>query len=184
MKIRLNFKMPSGLYERIPPEERFWNFIDKNGRDNETLPAYKYLTRCWAWTLKKDKDGYGNFWYNRKNIKAHRFSYHLHHPLTMNMNDIKMFVCHRCDNPECCNPEHLFLGTHADNNRDRDEKGRRKIIKGEQNNFAKLTETQVREIREKYAEGVVTQQKLGDEYGVCQAAIWQIITRKVWKHVN
>lgn len=114
--------MPSGIYERkfknkgrpkLDLLERFWGFV-------EMIPFHS----CWEWTGPKSgsRKGryYGYFKINKKNIKAHRFSYELHKgkiPETI-------LVCHSCDNPGCCNPDHLFLGTHADNMRDCANKGR------------------------------------------------------------
>ena len=75
---------------------------------------------CWNWTASKDRDGYGETSIRGKNIRAHRAAWLLHtgeHPG-------RMLVCHKCDNPSCVNPDHLFLGTALDNNRDRHRKGR------------------------------------------------------------
>lgn len=180
-KIRLNFKMPRGVAQ--PPEERVWNFINKIGRDNETLPEYQHLTRCWAWKGYKNIKGYGQLSVDGKIMPAHRFSYQLHHPLTTHVNDTKMCVCHRCDNTECCNPEHLRLGTQTENMRDMYEKGRGNQPKGEKQHLSKLTEKHVLEIRAKYSNEKITKQKLADEYGVGHTLIGFIINRKNWKHI-
>jgi len=172
--------MPSGVAQ--PAEERFWLYVDKNGRDNETLPAYQHLTRCWSWTGNKCH-GYGRFRIDDKLIFSHRFSYELYHPLTIDLNDIDLCILHKCDNTECSNPEHLRLGTHTENMRDRNEKGRGYIAKGEGNGNSKLTDTQVKEIRDKYAKGGATYKKLADEYKVDKTTIERIITRITWKHI-
>lgn len=77
-------------------------------------------TGCWEWTAGKNSDGYGNFNYNKKTIRAHRASYLMH------KGEIPkgIMVCHHCDNPPCVNPEHLFLGTAKDNDQDSRTKGR------------------------------------------------------------
>jgi hypothetical protein len=174
--------MPRGVYERIPAEVRFWNFIKKEGRINEDLPEYQHLSRCWKWSGGYGRRGYGRFQGNDcKLLPAHRFSYYLHHPLNEFIENIEFFVCHSCDNPECCNPEHLFLGTHIENMRDRDEKGRGGQPNGEKNGQAKLNENQVKEIREKYTKkNKLTYKQLGKEYGVHPKTIQRIIKHKNW----
>lgn len=78
------------------------------------------LSGCWNWIWKKDKDGYGLFHARPNHQKAHRFSYELHKGSI----PPNMLVCHTCDNPSCVNPEHLWVGTVLDNNRDKENKGR------------------------------------------------------------
>jgi hypothetical protein len=90
-----------------------------------------------------------------------------------------MIICHRCDNPPCVRPEHLFLGTQADNQRDRKRKGR--SGRGEKNGRAKLTARAVREIRARYARGDVSQAALGAEYGVSQPAIGFVVRGEHWR---
>jgi HNH endonuclease len=91
-----------------------------------------------------------------------------------------MFVCHRCDNPPCCNPSHLFLGSPKDNLDDMYRKGRQRNLVGEQRAFAKLTQTQVLEIRARYASGE-KQRDLASEFNVRQPRISKIVTRKAWR---
>jgi hypothetical protein len=75
---------------------------------------------CWEWVGSVNKAGYGSIYVDGKNVRAHRYSYLLHYgPF-----DGNLFVCHKCDNPKCVNPEHLFLGTCLDNTRDSVRKGR------------------------------------------------------------
>ncbi len=108
---------------------------------------------CWKWTAAKNK-GYGQLSgkRNKAPFKAHRISWLIH------FGEIKsnQEVCHRCDNPECTNPDHLFLGTHKENMIDAYKKGRLNLYHhgcGEDNNAAKLTNEQVKQIREEYANG-------------------------------
>lgn len=136
---------------------------------------------CWVWLKCKDKNGYGVFYDGKKNIKAHRYSYELY------VNKIRKGLCclHKCDNPSCVNPEHLFLGTMQDNMADKMSKGRHKTnaTKGSKNPFAKLTEKQVLEIRQKFSTGKYTKEGLGIEYKVSSTTIRNIIIKKKWKHI-
>lgn len=147
-------------------EERFWKFVDKKG-DAE----------CWNWVGKKGH-GYGRFWYNGKTIRAHRFSYEL---FFGNVPDC-LFVLHKCDNPGCVNPDHLFLGTLLDNSRDMIAKGRGGDQKGEKNPAAKLTMKDVLEIRSLYASGNFTQKQIAQKYNIALSTANQIIIGKRWKH--
>ncbi len=108
---------------------------------------------------------------------AHRFSWELHNgPIPKGF-----CVLHRCDNPPCVRPDHLFLGTHLENIRDMVKKNRGYDRHGEKNPRAKLTERKVIEIRRRYELGE-TQESLGREYGFVQAYISQIVLRKIWKN--
>ncbi|MFQ2843648.1 HNH endonuclease [Mycobacterium gordonae] len=92
-------------------------------------------------------------------------------------------VLHRCDVPNCVNTRHLFLGTSAENNADRDQKGRHVAPRGSsRNGAAKLGEYQVIEIRDLLAQGL-SQRGIAARYGVQQATVWRIATGKGWKHV-
>jgi hypothetical protein len=94
-------------------------------------------TQCWNWLKAKNKDGYGYLWVDGKMRRAHRLSFEAFvKPIPPGK-----LVLHTCDNPSCINPEHLFLGTHLDNARDRNQKGRH--VHGESHPRAKLTFEQV-----------------------------------------
>ena len=152
----------------IKDENRFWSKILTGDEDE-----------CWECVaMYLNRDGYGEFKLNDKKILAHRFSFQLFYKRLITD---KMFICHKCDNPSCVNPHHLFEGTPQENIADRDNKGR--VTKGEKHHDSKLTEEKVKEIRAKYSQSKTTQQKLADEYGVVQSIIHGIINRKYWKHI-
>lgn len=113
---------------------------------------------------------------------AHRFSYVLH------FGEIPegLIVCHRCDNPPCVNPRHLFLGTYKDNTQDCIRKGRdshHNPPKGERQHLAKLTEANVREIRAEYAAGISIKE-LTAKYGLVKSSMTSVVKRQTWKHVT
>jgi hypothetical protein len=124
-------------------------------------------TGCHLWTAYVDRDGYGKFKLKGEQRSAHRVAYALYNGLIPE----GMLVCHTCDVPSCVNPEHLFLGTHADNMKDRDEKGRQ---------AKKLTEQQVWEIF--HAAG--TQRDIAKEHGVVQSLVSHIKNKQRWSHIH
>lgn len=100
------------------------------------------IGKCWIWQKSIKKANYGNLWWDGKHYISHRASWIVHFgsiPIGLN-------VCHKCDNPQCVNPSHLFLGSYLVNNRDRKNKCRNANTHGERNPFAKLTEAQVIDI--------------------------------------
>jgi HNH endonuclease len=129
-------------------------------------------TGCWLWAASIGDRGYGIAWHDGKAQRAHRVSYRLH------IGDIPegAIVCHRCDVPACVNPEHLFLGTQADNMRDKKDKGR--SARGERNGAARLTVADVSRIRA--LRGVVTQRALANELGVAHWAIGRVMRGETW----
>lgn len=153
------------------PEDRFWEKVDKRSEDE-----------CWNWTAYRDRNGYGTLEYpppRRGFWRAHRFSYELHFgPIPEGLN-----VCHRCDNPSCVNPAHLWVGTTQDNNRDRDAKGRTAPQHGEHNPSSKLRDADVRRIRE-LAEKGIRNKELALMFGVSKPLVTLITQRKIWKHVR
>lgn len=134
---------------------------------------------CWKWTGKPNPNGYGRF-YLKKMIIASRISW----LFTYGYLPDDLEVCHSCDNPICVNPKHLFLGTHGDNVRDMYKKGRGHNTKGVNNNRHKLTEDDVKYIRERYAQGDTSMRQLAKEMNVVMTAINKIILRQNWKHVH
>lgn len=132
---------------------------------------------CWIWRAARIQDGYGTLSRGGVTVLAHRFSYEL------NVGPIPagLHVLHRCDTPACVNPAHLFLGTNADNQRDKSVKGRAAKGLGEANTNAKLSRKQVQAIRRAYAKGGVTQSELGAQYNVCESSISYAVNRATWK---
>ena len=150
---------------------------------------------CWIWTGSMQTNGYGRIFYDGKDHKAHRVSYEL------NIGHIPkgMIICHKCDNPSCVNPDHLFLGTNQDNSIDMVQKGRNniesrsgdnhwmkkhpdKIAKGSSLNKSCLTEDNVIKLRKEFSSGA-TQVALAKKYGTTNKNIFHIVHRKTWKHI-
>lgn len=161
-----------------PIEERFWAKVDKSGE-------------CWVWTGAVGGWGYGKFWSGGgkgRCMCASRMAWELTHgPIPTGMQ-----VLHHCDNPPCVRPEHLFLGTNADNVRDKVSKGRQPrgaAVKvrpprhtGEKHPQAKLTESGVRLIREKLAQGM-TNASIAREMGVSYSTVSLIRRGRIWREV-
>lgn len=159
-------------YDKPPKYSSLRQYIESSYKINSD-------NNCWEWLRSFKKEGYGNAWWNNKNEIAHRLSwicYQGHIPNELN-------VLHKCDNRKCINPDHLFLGTSLDNNRDRKRKGRNANTKGERNPFAKLTEIQVRDIlnrlnnREKG-------RHIAKLYNVSEDTICKIKTGKNWSYLK
>lgn len=172
---------------------RFWKRVDQSGGQDA----------CWPWTAYRDEDGYGSsvFMVNKKRlfVLAHRYAYQL----TYGIYPDRLQVCHTCDNPPCCNPRHLFLGTNADNRQDMINKGRAKfwcvpperrargdrngarthpgLHKGIKNGRAKLTEDQVRQI--KVLLPSTPKRALARQFHVSKTVIQHIAIGKTWAHV-
>jgi hypothetical protein len=123
-------------------------------------------TECWPWLGFKERQGYGRF---GRNKLAHRVAYMLHYGPPPKGS----LICHECDNPSCCNPEHLWAGTNAENMRDKMRKGRYRAGKGN----SKLTESQVSEIRKMRGSGSA----IGLRYGVDQSTIARIRRGVSWR---
>jgi len=122
--------------------------------------------------------GYGVIGTRLRPMLAHRVAWAL-----SNGDLAALCVCHRCDNRKCCNPAHLFVGTYADNHADMVAKGRRRTVnrRGEEHNMAKLSETDVQQIRRSYETSSVSQRDLAKEWNVNQAQIWRIVNNRSWR---
>lgn len=156
--------------------ERFYAKVQKGGG-----------TECWQWTGALSDWGYGKMGIDHRTVKAHRVSWELHNGAIPQ----GMYVLHRCDNPPCTNPAHLFLGTLSDNSNDMVNKKRHAravspetTVRGSRHSQAKLNEDQVREIRELFAAGGYTKAGLGRKYGVSETLIGFIVRGQAWAHVS
>lgn len=135
-------------------------------------------TSCMLWTGAKDKDGYGELWSEGRKYRTHRLAFEL----TGRVIPDEMCVCHTCDNPACVNPYHLFLGSHADNSRDREAKGRGHQLSGRLIGTSKLNEECVKVIRYLCLRGV-PQRRLSHAYGVSQQLVSRIANNQLWQEV-
>ncbi len=156
--------------------ERFWSKI-KFGEPNE----------CWEWQRSVDGRGYGQFQIgtlkNPKKVNSHRYVFQC---VFGKLPSRKILACHTCDNPKCCNPNHLFPGTQKDNMHDAKIKGRISTTSkscGEANPRSKIKDSDVRVIRKRLAAGE-TLTAVGSDYGLKTSATWAIKTRFCWKHVK
>lgn len=173
------YRFIKGHHNRLRPwgdaEQRFWEKVDKDGPIHPVLK-----TRCWLWAASRTSYGYGQFWTGKERDSSHRFAYFLSHGAIPD----GMLVCHKCDNPSCVNPNHLFLGTPGDNTADMIKKGRNNPNPktGRDHPSAKLGPDRVKQIRLRYKNGEKAKD-LAKEYRVCTANIYHIVKRKSWKHI-
>ncbi|WP_430765299.1 HNH endonuclease [Pseudomonas syringae] len=136
---------------------------------------------CWEWIGATNSSGYGKFGAGGKRgatLLAHRVSHQMHiGPIPLGM-----YVCHRCDNRICVKPQHLFLGTPTDNNRDMVAKGRQRGYdrSGEGNPAAKITLSRAREIRALALSGK-KRAAIAEMFGISSGQVGQIVTGKAWK---
>lgn len=140
----------------LSEHERFMFYVEKTDT-------------CWLWKGSKQRV-YGMIWSNGKNVLAHRYSYLAH------VGEIPdgMFVCHRCDNPLCVNPDHLFVGEAADNTRDMMNKGRGFWPHGDDHHLSKITDADVIEIAS--LKGKVSQKAIAKKYGIDPSHVSRIMS--------
>lgn len=130
------------------------------------------LSGCWLWHGTEFARGYGQFWNGSRRVQAHRHAYELvNGPIPSGM-----FICHRCDVPSCVNPDHLFLGSHADNMQDMTRKGRGRVphVRGERHGASKLTDAQRAEMRARRAKGA-SGRDLGRAFGVSASQALRVV---------
>jgi len=141
--------------------KRFWSKVDIGGPDE-----------CWEWMAVRHPFGHGKIKVDGQYEYAHRVAYSLERGALGD--DL---VLHKCDNPPCVNPNHLYLGDHSDNLKDAYERGG-------QERSSKLSENQVREIKRKLQDGDTSQRELAEEYGVVRGCISNIATGRRWSHIS
>ena len=168
--------------------KRFWSHVDIRGIED-----------CWEWKLnpRRLRGGYGQIKINGKKFITHRIAYALTYGCIAN----GLLVCHRCDNPPCCNPKHLFAGTSSDNTRDALAKGRMRFkpcdssvfnigqwraknmdFRGSSHPGAKLNESKVRDIKKCLLRGV-TGVEIAKRFGCSVYTVSNIKLGKQWTHV-
>lgn len=158
------------MHQYTPKDiSRFWNKVTVTADPD----------KCWEWTASLRK-GYGQIRMRRSSRTvdyAHRVSYIIAYGEIAD--EVK--VCHSCDNPKCCNPHHLFLGTHTDNSNDKVSKGRQAT--GENHGMHKLTNEQVLSARERFAAGEVTKTELARQMQVTCTTVIRLLRRESWKYI-
>lgn len=181
----------SAIGRKRSPEERFWEKVDKREEN-----------ACWLWMAGKNKRGYGVFNGSDNIYGAHCYSWILHNgPIPEGK-----FVLHKCDNPSCVNPAHLWVGSHTENMRDMFKKNRQaaitkpesfargerngaytkpeKVLRGEANGMSTFKESEVLEIRRLYDSGSMTVNGIAEKLKKSRGGVYCIATRRSWKHVR
>jgi hypothetical protein len=168
-------------FQSRPIQDRFWEKVNKDGPMCERLG-----TKCWVWTGATNPDGYGNTKTDGHQVNTHRVSWELSNGKIPN----GLCVLHKCDNPPCVRPDHLFLGTKQDNVTDMINKGRRgnpnpvKTRSGEHHPNHKLTNADVIAMRERYSRGGISAAALARIYKIDATAAWRVVTRRTWKNIE
>lgn len=191
-----------GKRSKRDPAARFWAKVNRDGPIPAASPD---LGRCWLWTASTARFGYGQFWTGSRLTVASRFALELAlgRPIAPDL-----MACHRCDNPPCVNPAHLYEGTqqvnvgdmvqrqrmwhdrppearlHPERTGSGDRSASRKypgLRRGERNGNARLTAVQVAELRRRYAQGDVTQAVLATEFGIKPSHVSNIIRGRIWR---
>jgi len=168
LRVRRHGNPHDGIKNHAPIEERFWRFIVKN-------------ESCWSWTGNKAL-GYGRISTGKKPyvlILAHRLSWEIHNKQKIPEG---MFVMHKCDNPECCNPDHLMIGTPKENTQDMIAKGRKRVVAplGTENGKSVLDEEKVRFIRS----SDLPHAKLAKLLKVSSSCVRGVRTGRTWGHIK
>ncbi len=155
----------AGVSRSITVEQRFFSYVEKT-------------ESCWNWKGFLNKKGYAQFRINYTRHPAHRVAYLLFRGPV----EAGLLVCHRCDNPRCVNPDHLFLGTNQDNVRDMVSKKRHRT--GSRKPNSKMNDESVRELFTMCSKRYFEHEELAKMFGVCRPLITNILNGKRWKHLQ
>ena len=147
--------------------DRFWNMVDIGESE-----------KCWNWKHTTNKWGYGRVKFDHHQFGAHRVAW----ALANRTDPGDQLICHTCDNPLCCNPKHLFLGNHSTNALDATRKGRWHSNAGENHGLAKLTESDIADIRSMYLRGY-SQKTIAEVLNIHQSTVSRIMSHKRWSHL-
>lgn len=153
-----------------PLSDRFWSKVDRSGGPDA----------CWPWTGTRGVRGYGQITHGKNGrYRAHRLAWELHNGSPPG----ELLVCHSCDNPPCCNPAHLFLGTPAANMEDKMAKGRHRFFApvGEANGRSTFTPEIVRRIRSLYPAN--SQYEIAALIGCSRGAVASVLSGRTWSHL-
>lgn len=174
---------PEHLVAKAPPARRERQVVVRRSVSERFWARVLKGDGCWIWQGPINKSGYGA--HGKGARLAHRISWEM----STGQDPGSLFVCHRCDSPPCVRPDHLFLGTHLDNMRDMDAKGRRRGTfqpgmnnAGESHGRAKLTDDAVRQIRGMYRAGVSCKD-IAPLFGIASNTAYQVAARRKWAHV-
>ena len=172
--------------------QRAWQKVNRQGPiPDQENPFYQGLSECWEWTASNDNRGYGQYCVfdesgKMRNFKAHRYLW----MASFGPLEAGQQVLHKCDNPACVNPDHLFVGTRHDNMRDKEAKGRANHATGKRNGRhtkpgnwgvgenaprAKYSDALIDYIRRRYAEGGISARELSSETGVSKTHIGYVV---------
>lgn len=175
MRLKHQGKLPPRLREGVclgrndlTPEQRFELRVNRNCANG-----------CWEWIGPTSNHGYGGLNVNGRRMVASRYSYEKYiGPIPEGL-----FVCHKCDNPPCVNPDHLFLGTSAENTRDRDRKNRGAHNYGETNGAHRYTAETMLAIKADVESGRATKRSIAAKFGVCYETVMRVAHGRTWRHL-
>lgn len=159
--------------------DRFWSMVDICGQNE-----------CWPWTGRRDDHEYGITSFpgtDNKSFRVHRLALYF----ATGIDPYPLQSLHDCDNPPCCNPNHLYAGDSTDNNRDTVRRNRHvsykhlhaELFRGEALPWAKLTEQIVLDIRLDWSTGKFLQREIAEKHNVTQCTVSKVILRQTWKHI-